>query len=270
MNMQHFLWSLRRELWETRSIYIVPAVIGVVIVIASTISVLDPAQPHEIVEQPYMLASLLLMFAGLLIAFYYCLEAFQSERRDRSILFWKSMPVSDLTTVASKACIPMVIIPVVVFVATAGTQFLMLLVASFRLGMTGGGVAPLWQHIPLLQMWPMLFFHLLAGHGFWYAPFYGWLLLVSAWARRAPLLWATVPMLSLALLEKIAFNTSFVAMLVVERLAGSPREAVQSAMAMDSLLPSGPLEYLTSPGLWLGLAFFALCFFAAVRLRRTS
>src|SRR3954465_3543964 len=114
---QHFYWSVRRELWENRSIYLVPAVIGFLIVLASmipsfhlpfTMDLLDPAQQHELIEAPYMFASLLLMFVTVLIAIYYCVEAFQGERRDRSILFWKSMPVSDVTAVASKACIPLV------------------------------------------------------------------------------------------------------------------------------------------------------------------
>ena len=276
MTTQHFYWSVRRELWENRSIYLVPAVIGVLIVLASAISpfhlpvtleAVDPARQHEAIEQPFMLASLLLMFITVLIAGYYCLEAFQGERRDRSILFWKSMPVSDLTTVASKASIPVIVLPLVAFVATAATQFLMLLVASIRLGANGSNVAELWRHIPLLQMWPMLLFHLVAGHGIWYAPFYGWLLLVSAWARRAPLSWATVPVLALALIEKIAFNTSYFATLVVTRFAGSPQMA-GNPMGMDSLLPVGPMQFVTSSGFWLGLAFFALCFAAAVRLRR--
>src|SRR4051812_30646234 len=110
MTKLHFYWSVRRELWEHRSIYLVPAVIGILIVIASafnsfhapfTLDALDPAQQHEVIEEPYMLASLLVMFVTVLIAVYYCLETFQGERRDRSILFWKSMPVSDVTTVAS-------------------------------------------------------------------------------------------------------------------------------------------------------------------------
>ncbi len=273
---QQFYWSVRREFWEHRSIYVAPVAVGLLIFGASTISAfqlpgrvsaLDPAQQHNIIEQPYMLASLLLMLTEVLVAFYYCLEAFQGERRDRSILFWKSMPVSDLVTVGAKASIPLLALPLVAFAATVVTQVLMLLVGMIRLA-AAPGVAPVWSHVPLLQIWPMLLYHLVACHGLWYAPFFGWLLLVSAWARRAPLLWATVPLLALAMLERIAFNTSYFASLLIYRFAGAPEISTTNPMSMDSLVPTTITQFLTSPGFWLGLGFFTLCIAGAVRLRR--
>jgi ABC-2 type transport system permease protein len=256
-------WSLRRELWENRSILVAPAAVVVLIIIGSAISVfrlpgrvnaLDPSQHHEVIEQPYEFAALLLMFITLVIAFYYCLEAFQSERRDRSILFWKSLPVSDHTTVIAKASVPLLILPLVTFAATVVTHVFMLLLGSA------------WRVVPVLPMWTGLFFHLVAGHGLWYAPFYGWLLLVSAWARRAPLLWATLPLLALGLVERIAFNTSHFASLLVSRFAGAPAEArVADPMSMTSL---APMQLLNSPGFWLGLAFYVACLAAAAHLRR--
>jgi len=276
---RQFYWCVRRELWENRSIYVSPALVGVLIMLASgisafllpgTLTALDPAQQHEIIEQPYMLASLLLMLTTLLVAFFYCLEAFQGERRDRSILFWKSMPVSDLITVAGKASIPLLVLPVIAFAATFATQAVMFVLGTLRMSMGGSGVTAIGQHVPLLRMWPMLFYHLVAGHGFWYAPFYGWLLLVSAWARRVPLLWATLPLIVLALIEKIAFSTSFVMSLLLSRFVGAPASGGPAAnpMAMESLVPATPMQFLASPAFWLGLSFFALCLAAAVRLRR--
>jgi ABC-2 type transport system permease protein len=272
--LQQFYWSVRRELWENRSIYLAPAAVGLLIVMASAISafqlpgrmtVLDPAQQHAVIEQPYMVASLLLMLSAVLVGLYYCLEAFQGERRDRSILFWRSMPVSDLTTVAAKASIPVVALPLVTFAVSVVTHVLMFLLGSIRLAETAGTLS---SHVPLLQMWPLLFHHLVAGHGLWYAPLFGWLLLVSAWARRAPLLWAALPPLVLALVEKIAFNTSYVAALLANRLVGSPQSGrpAMDPTAMDSLLPER--AFLSSPAFWGGLAFFSLCIAGAAWLRR--
>jgi ABC-2 type transport system permease protein len=274
--LQQFYWSVRRELWENRSIYLAPAAVGLLIVLASAVSafqlpgrlaVLDPAQQHAIIEQPYMFASLLLMLSAVLVALYYCLEAFQSERRDRSILFWRSMPVSDLTTVAAKASIPVLALPLVTFGVTVVTHILMFLLGSLRLSQTA---EPLSAHVPLMQMWPLLFHHLIVGHGLWYAPMYGWLLLVSAWARRAPLLWATLPLLVLALVEKIAFNTSYFAALLASRFVGSPATGrpEMNPMVMDSLVPASAGDFLTSPAFWGGLAFLSLCLAGAVWLRR--
>ena len=61
---------------------------------------------------------------------FYCLDALYGERRDRSILFWKSLPVSDLTTVLSKASIPIVVLPLLTFAVTVATQLIMLLSAA--------------------------------------------------------------------------------------------------------------------------------------------
>src|SRR5579864_7071220 len=117
-----FYWSVRRELWENRSIYIAPLAVAVAFLFGFLISMvhlpdkmraalaLDPMQQREIIERPYNMAALLLMGTYLFVAAFYCLDALQGERRDRSILFWKSLPVSDLTTVLSKASSPFVIL----------------------------------------------------------------------------------------------------------------------------------------------------------------
>src|SRR5437773_10588476 len=102
-------WSVRRELWENRSIYIAPLAVAAVILFGFLISTihlpdkmraalaLDPAKQHELIEQPYSFAALLIMGTTFIVAVFYCLDALHGERRDRSILFWKSLPVSDLT-----------------------------------------------------------------------------------------------------------------------------------------------------------------------------
>jgi len=61
-----------------------------------TAATLSPMQQHELIAQPYDFAALLIMFTTLVVAVFYCLDALHGERRDRSILFWKSLPVSDL------------------------------------------------------------------------------------------------------------------------------------------------------------------------------
>jgi ABC-2 type transport system permease protein len=110
----------------------------------------------------------------------------------------------------------------------------------------------------------------LAIHGLWYAPFYAWFLLVSAWARRAPLIWAVLPPLVLGVMEKIAFNTSHFARLIGYRFGGQPEVVPFSTgpMTMGVLTASDVLRFLSTPGLWTGLALAALFLAAAIRLRR--
>ena len=151
------------------------------------------------------------MGTAILMSVFYCAEALHGERRDRSILFWKSLPVSDVTTVLVKASIPLLILPVLVSAVTAVMYLLMLLLSSVVLLATGGNVAKLWAQLPILQMSLLAALSPLTAHALWPAPFYCWLLLVSAWARRAAFLWAFLPPITIMVVEKIAFNTTYFA-----------------------------------------------------------
>ncbi len=275
-------WSMRREVWENRSIYIAPLAVAAVFLLGFLVSIvhlpdkmsaalaLDPMQQREIIERPYNMAALLLMGTYLFVAVFYCLDALQGERRDRSILFWKSLPVSDLTTVLSKASIPFVILPLLTFVITIATQWIMLLLSTAALLGNRQSVAMLWSQLPMFQMSLMLLYHLLAVHTLWYAPFYGWLLLASAWAKRAAFLWAALPLLAVGVVEKIAFNTSHFGILLEHRLSGGPAGGTFTGreIAMDPIMQLTPGKFLASPGLWLGLAVTAAFLVAAMRLRR--
>ncbi len=277
---RRFYWLVRRELLENRSIYLAPLAVMPLILLGFAIrladlpdklraaTALDPMHQQGAIEQPYTFAALLLMFISVLVALFYCVDALYGERRDRSVLFWKSLPVSDLETVLAKASIPMVVIPLVTFAATFVTQILMLLMASARLAGTGLSV---WSHLGFGQMSWILFYHLLIGHGFWFAPFWGWFLLASAWARRAPFLWATLPPLALGLLEKITFNSERFARWLGYRFTGGPVSVPQHhdpMMTIASVTPATWSGFLTSPAFWFGLGLAAAFLAAAARLRR--
>jgi ABC-2 type transport system permease protein len=271
-------WSVRRELWENRSIYLAPlAVAGLAVfgfVIASfgrAFSVHDLAARRVVLEEPNTFAVLLIMATTFVVAVIYSLDALHGERRDRSILFWKSLPVSDLTTVLSKASIPMVVIPLLTFGITIAMQTIMVLLGSAA--MLGSGMSPaaLWAQISPYQM-SLLLYHLVAVHGLYYAPVFAWLLLVSAWARRAPFLWAGLPLLAIVVFEKIAFNTTHFAAMLGGRIAGggnAPPYPISSSFTMHHEMTLPMLGgFLFSPGMWIGLAFAALFLAAAVRMRR--
>jgi ABC-2 type transport system permease protein len=272
-------WSVRRELWENRSIYIAPLVVAAVVLFGFMISTihlrdkmravlaLDPMKQHELIERPYNFAALLLMGTTFVVAVFYCLDALHGERRDRSILFWKSLPVSDLITVVSKASIPLLVLPLLTFAITVVTQLIMLLLSTVVLLGSGLSVSTLWSHVSLFQMSLALLYHLLVVHGLWYAPIFGWLLLVSAWARRTAFLWAALPPLAIGVVEKIAFNTSHFATMLGHLLSGGEAGAASTGDSMSmGALTTG--YSLSAPSFWVGLAFAAACLAAAVRLRR--
>ena len=266
MKSAAMVWSVRRELWENRSIYLAPLIVAAVIALGSLVAVRHNLQPDKLAAHDE-LAGGALMGTTLIVAIFYCLDALYGERRDRSILFWKSMPVSDWTTVLSKMAVPMVILPVVTFVLTIATQLIMLLASSAYLSMTGRSAAGLWQ-LPWLQMTSGLLYHLVTVHSLYYAPIFGWLLLVSAWAKRLPFLWAFLPLAAIGVIEKIVFNSTLFATMLGSRISGGMEAAPAKGSGMMMPWPSHPLEFLTRPGLWIGLAIAAACLAGAVRLRR--
>ena len=273
-------WSIRRELWENRSIYIAPMAVAVVFLLAFMVSMhglperrravllLDPELQRNAIEKPYDVVAMLLILTVFIVGVFYCLDALHGERRDRSILFWKSLPVSDLTTVLSKASIPLLVLPLVAFSIVVVTQLMMLLLSSVALLPSGLG-ATTWTRVPFFESSLTLLYGLVAL-ALWHAPIYGWLLLVSAWARRATFLWAVLPPLVLCVVEKIAFDTSYLASLLKDRLIGFGAEAFSLGThgTIHSLSQLTPGRFLSSPGLWLGLVFAAACLAAAVWLRR--
>jgi ABC-2 type transport system permease protein len=277
-----FYWSVRRELWEHRSIYLAPlAIAGVILfgflfvllrlphTMRSTVG-LDSSHQREALTQPFHFATGLIMGAAFIVSIFYSLDALYGERRDRSILFWKSLPVSDFTTVLAKASIPLVVLPVVAFAVTVVTESIMLLLSSMVVLTSGLGVETLWSRVQLYQALLMLGYHLLTVHVLWYAPLYAWLLLISAWARRSPFIWAALPPFAVGIFERIAFHSSHFIGFLEYRFSGG-REAVDSMknnFPLDPEMHLSPGIFLATPGLWGGLVLAAIFLFVAARLRR--
>lgn len=275
-------WSIRRELWEHRSIYLAPlAIAGVILfgflfvllrlphTMRSTMT-MDASHQREVLAQPFHFAAGLIMGAAFIVSIFYSLDALYGERRDRSILFWKSLPVSDLTTVLAKASIPLLVLPAVAFAVTVVTELIMLLLGSMVVLLGGLSVWTLWSRVELYQTMLMLGYHLVTVHVLWYAPLYAWLLLISAWSRRTPFLWAALPPFAIAIFERIAFHSSRFAAFLEYRFSGG-REAVNNMRGnfpIDPEMHLTPGTFLATPGLWGGLVFAAIFLVAAARLRR--
>jgi ABC-2 type transport system permease protein len=276
-------WCVRRELWENRSIYIAPLVVAAVILFGFVIStiglphrrraalMLDAAHQRGVIERPFDIAAIMIIVTAFLVALFYCLDALYGERRDRSILFWKSLPVSDRITVLSKASIPFVVLPAVSFAIIVTTQFIMLMWSTMVL-LPSGLAGTTWTNFNIIEHSFILLYGLIAI-ALWHAPIYGWLLLVSGWARRATLLWAVLPLLAISVLEKIAFNTSYFEALLKYRFIGVFTQAFGfqehgKVAPTDPLSALTPINFILTPGLWVGLAFAAVFLVVAARLRR--
>ena len=281
-----FYWSVRRELWDNPSIYVAPLVAAGVVLLGCLLTayrlpemrraalLLEPTRQRAAIETPYDVAAMMIMFTAFIVAVFYTLDALHGERRDRSILFWKSMPVSDRTAVLSKAFVPLVILPLLTFVIVEATQLIMLLISSAAL-VPSGLAGTTWRLLPISRLSVILFYALVTS-ALWAAPLYGWLLLVGGYARRATFLWAVLPWLALFAIEKIVFGTALLARIVGQRVTGNFEEAFVvvrypkdvHAPIVDRLTQLDPLKFLSSPGLWIGLVVAAGFIVGAIQLRR--
>ncbi|MEY2548223.1 MAG: type transport system permease protein [Verrucomicrobiota bacterium] len=282
-----FYWSVRRELWENRSIYLAPLIAAAVVIFGYGMTAFDlprlrrnalaleSTRMRAAIELPYDAAAMMIMFTVFIVGIFYCLDALHGERRDRSILFWKSLPVSDRTSVLSKAIVPLAILPLLTFVIVIATQLLMLLLSTAVL-LPSGLAGTTWQLLPWPRLWLILFYGLVTST-LWEAPVFAWLLLVSSWARRATFLWAVLPWLAISAIEKLAFNTTFFLRLLGRRLTDGfqqgfvvvkyPKDA--HVPVVDRLTQFDPLKFLSSPELWIGLVVAVAFLIAAIRLRRS-
>jgi ABC-2 type transport system permease protein len=272
-------WAVRREIWENRSLYLAPlgmAAFAMFGFMVSTVGMpqrrravllLEPAKQRAAIGESYDVVAMMLIVTAFVVGFFYCLDALYGERRDRSVLFWKSLPVSDLTTVLSKVTIPMAVLPAVIFVTTVITQFLMMVWSTVVL-LQSGLAGTTWTRINLLEQSLILLYGLVVVT-LWHAPIYGWLLLVSAWARRATFLWAIAPFAAIGAVEHVAFNSRLFLSLLQHRVTGFMAIAFDVRRGViDSLDQITALNFLTTPGLWLGLICAAAFVAVAVQLRR--
>jgi len=290
-----FLWSIRRELWENRSILVAPSVIASIAILAILQTAIrfsgqflsqvgpDNSALSSVAVLPLIPVPFVLGVAMVGVAILYSLEALLSERQDRTILFWKSLPISDTTTVLAKMAVPILVLPVVTFVLAVASEVAVFIIGIIALLAHHASVSVALSGIPVLRLLGLMVYAVVVVT-LWYAPIYAWCLLVSAWARRAALLWAIVPFFVLVFFEKIAFQTHYVRDFIHDRFWGvfpvaftgeytvhSHHHALVAYSTNDSLGALWtPGHFLATPAMWFGLLFAALGLVLIIRLRRSS
>jgi ABC-2 type transport system permease protein len=293
---------LQRELWEHRSIYVAPVVVAIVLMLASLTGQVSvggmehvdlgivtasntPENARAAVLSALMIGlSTLFIVTMWILTIFYALDSLYAERKDRSILFWRSIPSTDFETVLSKLLTAMVVIPLVFFVLIAITHLAVLLFASLWFGARGGsGMYVIWGAAPLFDNWTATLIFVLALP-LWLSPFIGWFLFVSAFTKRSPFLTAFLPIVVLPLLEKMIFNSTVFAEVVFARSIKMPLFIDLGTMErlfddVESLASLGDAKlsllglmdfggFFSSPDLWLGLIVCGLFTAAAIYVRR--
>lgn len=282
--MRVLYWSVRRELWENRAVIVAPLAVAALALAGFLLSSFTLPHAMTAIEAGdlkradrlmtgHSFVALAVLLTGLVVAAFYSLGALNGERRDRSLLFWKSLPVSDLTTVLSKACVPMVVTPVLTYVIVVACQAAFLAWSTVVVGLSGHSLPTLWKHENLGLMWVVLPYGLVIN-AIWQSPLHAWFLLVSGWAKRMAIVWALAPIVGLAVFERVAFGTSNLAKLGGYALFGGFGEAFsvegKGQAAIESFGQVDPGRVMALPYFWIAPAVAALLIWAAARRRRSA
>ncbi len=286
---------IRREFWEHRALWMAPAAVAVLYIVACVFltTIHTPLLAFNGGEGPQlaggimaMLSATQLMFTTLLlmvmsvILFYYLGDCLYAERKDRSILFWKSLPVSDTATVFAKLLVAAVVVPV-------GSVLLGLITSVLAFGILYARFHSLpfiqnmnWGSTGAFLNMNLLLLADVIAMALWYAPFFGYQLIVSAWAKNAVMVWTLLPPLVIILGEKLIFNSWHAAQLLVYRLGSfivdlsgvqgsgiglqrNPASGMGDIVGNINMLP-----LLLRADLWIGVVIAAVLIFGAIRIRR--
>lgn len=297
----HQLALIKREIWEHRSIYVTPMAIASIVtlgvlamlVFASGFAAeLDLAifGAQNLVGDPERKAALTAFFITTSVVFvvalailtvFYCLDSLYAERKDKSILFWRSLPVTDAETVVSKLITAIVVLPTAAVIGIIGTHIVNLIVMGIWVSMKGGDASVLiWGSVSLFDNWAAAFITLLAT-GIWMSPFIGWFLLVSAYTKRSPLLMAFMPLFLIGIIEPIVIGTHNFAEKVLARGDHFPlirtdnldrffdeEEWRLADDAISLLAHIDVVQFLSSPATWAGILICGLLSTGAIYVRR--
>ena len=317
--MKTMKWMLRRELWEHKGAFFwAPLVIAAAMVIFigggfaysmafatpehiqidghSMVSVegVPNALRYKIahaVATGYLGIAAPLFMVLTVVVFFYCLSALHDDRRDRSILFWKSLPLSDRDTVVSKVVTALLVAPLITIAIGVATALVLLVIGMLTAASKGLNLfAPVLMD-PALYLSPLYLLAFLPLYILWALPTVGWLLLVSSWARSKVFLWAVgVPLVALALLawfdflvgrfSGLSLNFKWFGEEVVARILGGLFPGVWfgevngAELARQNAGFDGPmllgLSYgtLASPAVWIAAVAGCAMIYGAIGLRR--
>jgi ABC-2 type transport system permease protein len=286
---------VQRELWEHRSLWMAPLAVSALLLLSAVLThgafEVDPADTAEWLDPQQKTILFALAQWGLTVPHYlvmvvvqtlYLLDCLYSERKDRSILFWKSLPVSDGATVASKLFVGCVLLPLGVFTVALVTDVLFTAIWDLRAALGHSAELVLWDTAAIVKTQARMFLGLMISI-LWYAPLFGCFVLCSAWVRRNVAVWVTIVPLLAIIVERIAFGTRYIESVLHYRTFGiwgtlHVESAILGAVRDLGLatMISIPNVYdrvrilpaFTNIDLWLGVIFAVACAYAAAYTRR--
>ncbi|MGH8040733.1 MAG: hypothetical protein ACREPN_01675 [Rudaea sp.] len=315
-----FLWQVRREFWEHRGGFLwTPLIVATVMLALCAMALITAeftAHQHGIningiqldqlvsnlspeartqfqtgTDMGLITMGLPIRIALFVVVFFYALGALYNDRADRSVLFWKSLPLSDTQTVLAKVAAALVVAPALAVAGMIALQLGFLLLLSLYAGLHGINALPLlWSPMHLIALWIKLLI-LIPVNGLWALPCLGWLLLCSSYARSKPFLWAVmlpivagvivswvqlmqafdlhsgwfwrhiVGRLLLSLIPESWMN--FDSLRALQHTGSNPAEAIGSLLSFGAIT-----DQFASPNFLIGVAAGVAMIVAAIWLRR--
>jgi ABC-2 type transport system permease protein len=277
-----FTWSVHSGHMESNGVYVTS--------LAQLMDADEKIKAAEVMSGAFLMAVAPLLAIFFFVVFFYLLGALFDDRSNRSILFWKSMPVSDTETVGSKLITALVVAPLLTLAIATIASFLLAIIASIVFSVNGApDIAMAAWARPELYTMPLKFVAALPVYALWSLPTVGWLLMVSAWARGKPFLWAVgIPVISGVLVSWASWIVSMfhievnfglfwkhvVGRLLLSVMPGSwnflieePGTLNASTLEHGSPMASAWAMMLT-PEMWIGAVVGIAMIIVAIRLRR--
>lgn len=252
----------------------------------SAISATDKLEIAQSLAAGYPAVAIPVMVTFGFVVFFYCLGCLFDERKDRSILFWKSLPISDRDSVFSKAFTALIVGPMIAAAFTIALSlvilFTLMILAAFNgLNLFGSVLTDSNFYLVIVQI-----ISFIPIYALWALPTVGYLMFVSSWAKSKPFLWAVgVPVLGGVILTWVNFLADSPFKLdkyweiIVARGLGSTFPGTWLGHVSESsanINPSNVISYMMSntygllgtANLWIGVLIGAAFLFAAVKMRR--
>lgn len=230
MNTTIMKASIKKELWEFNGMLTwVPVTLAGVFIFIPLLGVilsgvdmkelmiglenLSQFQSSDRISEVFFVSAIALfspfIAIGFIVQVYYFVTCLFDERRDQSVMFWRSLPVSDKMTIASKVLTGAIVIPVIFFMAATLLMLFILVLAVIACSVLSIGFD--------ISLWGMLAgADIISGVGYiwltlvpialWLLPLYSWLMLASIYANKAPFLWAVLPIVALLVIEGIVVH----------------------------------------------------------------
>lgn len=313
--MNTYKWLIKREYWEHKGgLFWAPVVVSSLMLLVALVSIVaafatgkfghmqvngvpvtslrgmvsseEMRQIAEGIATAFFGTGMSLFFVMSFVVFFYLIGALYDDRSNRSVLFWKSLPISDRDTVLSKVASAIVMAPLISWTIATLASLILAVLACVGMSAAGLNVFGAVLGNGKLYALPFEFLACLPVYILWSLPTVGWLLMVSAWARTKPFLWAVGLPLGAALLllwgkalfdlpiQMGWFMQNVVSRLLLSAVPGSWSFQLkgQVAFPVDSLDHGSPLiaawQTLGTPNLWIGAVVGIAMIVVAIRLRR--